>query len=57
MLPLISSLCAGLFGRFIGARSAAQLTTFLMGLNLMCIFVIFIQILTYKENYFITLGN
>ena len=56
-IPLISSITAGLFGRFIGTQGAFKVTTACMGLNLINIIFIFWNVTVYDLNYSVTLGT
>jgi NADH:ubiquinone oxidoreductase subunit 5 (subunit L)/multisubunit Na+/H+ antiporter MnhA subunit len=57
IIPLLSAACAGFFGKYIGTLGSKQITTFLMGYNLLIIFYLFYNVMHYEENYFITFGS
>lgn len=57
LIPLLSAMCAGFFGKYIGAQGSKQITTCLMGYNLAIIIYLFYNVICYEENYWINFGN
>jgi NADH-ubiquinone oxidoreductase chain 5 len=57
MLPLISSLCAALFSRYIGRSGSAFLTTIMMFANVILTLIIFYKVSFLQRLYFIKVGT
>ena len=57
LLPLLSFICAGCAGHWIGRSKSMHLTTFSMGVNLCIIVALFVKILQNNANYFINAGS
>jgi len=57
LIPLLSAMCAGFFGKYIGTQGSKQITTCLMGYNLAIIFYLFYNVMFYEENYWVNFGN
>jgi NADH:ubiquinone oxidoreductase subunit 5 (subunit L)/multisubunit Na+/H+ antiporter MnhA subunit len=56
ILPLLGTICAGLFGRFIGRVGAAFITTIIMFINVILTVILFYKTSVLQKIYFTKLG-